>query len=249
MSAFKDHFSANASSYALYRPDYPSGLFDDLAGLCIQTHHAWDCGCGNGQASLGLASVFDQVTATDPSEKQIENARAHPKISYQRGAAEASPLNDGSVDLILAAQAAHWFDLAAFYAEVQRVAKPGAVLALITYGPLEADAPVNDTLQEIYHGPIGSHWPPERRHVENGYSEFNFPFAGLEITQHAMQAAWSLETVVGYISTWSATKVYREKIGTDPIPDVHDRLAAVWGDPTQKREIRWPLGGLIGRVS
>lgn len=247
-SGFKDHFSTNAAGYARFRPDYPPALFEDLSRLCAIPDTAWDCGCGNGQASLALAENFTRVIATDPSANQIANARPHARIDYRVGGAEASGLDDKSADLVLAAQAAHWFDLELFYAEVRRVAKSNAVIALITYGLVEMDAPVNAVLQDIYHGPIGAHWPPERRHVENGYNDFAFPFPRLEIPQHAMRADWDLDTLAGYIGTWSATKLFREKTGHDPIPDARARLAEVWGEPSAQREIRWPLGGLIGRV-
>lgn len=246
---FKDHFSANAGGYASFRPDYPPALFADLAALCGRPERAWDCGCGNGQASLGLAGHFDEVVATDPSAGQIANARPHERVRYAVASAERSGLPDASVDLVVAAQAAHWFDLAAFYDEVRRVARSGAVLALITYGIMEMDPPVDAVFQSIYRGPVGAHWPPERAHVENGYRDFAFPFPALDMPRQAMRAEWPLEHLVGYIGTWSATKEYRAATGDDPLPAARAALAAVWGEPDTPREIRWPLGGRIGRVA
>ena len=71
---FKDHFSKQAAGYAKFRPRYPQKLFDYLASIAPSRQVAWDCGTGNGQAAVGLASVFDRVIATDASEKQIANA-------------------------------------------------------------------------------------------------------------------------------------------------------------------------------
>ena len=44
--AFKDHFSGHAGSYARYRPDYPSELFDYLATLTPRHEVALDCATG-----------------------------------------------------------------------------------------------------------------------------------------------------------------------------------------------------------
>jgi methylase of polypeptide subunit release factors len=68
---FKDHFSKQAADYAIFRPGYPRELFDYLGAIAPGRCLAWDCGTGNGQAAVGLASVFDRVIATDASKKQI----------------------------------------------------------------------------------------------------------------------------------------------------------------------------------
>jgi methylase of polypeptide subunit release factors len=74
---FKDHFSKQAAGYAKFRPRYPPQLFDSLGRIAPSRQLAWDCATGNGQAAIGLASVFDRVIATDASEKQIANAQSH----------------------------------------------------------------------------------------------------------------------------------------------------------------------------
>src|SRR5882762_11622483 len=76
-TSFKDHFSKQAAGYSKFRPTYPQKLFEYLGRIAPSRQLAWDCGTGNGQAALGLASLFDRVMATDASEKQISNAQAH----------------------------------------------------------------------------------------------------------------------------------------------------------------------------
>ena len=122
---FKDHFSHSAASYAAYRPTYPSELVSFLADTARRNEFAWDCGCGSGQLSTLLAERFQRVYATDASAKQIENAVSHPQVQYACAPAESSGLGDSVADLIVAAQAAHWFDLPVFYREVRRVGRPG----------------------------------------------------------------------------------------------------------------------------
>jgi len=50
------------------------------------------------------------------------------------GTAEDLPFPDGSVDLLTAASAAHWFDVEGFIKEAVRVLKPHGCLALFGYG-------------------------------------------------------------------------------------------------------------------
>ena len=107
---FKDHFSKQAAGYAKFRPRYPQKLFEYLGRVAPSRQLAWDCGTGNGQAAVGLASLFDRVMATDASEKQISNAQAHQRVNYRVAPAEESGIQSGTVDLITVTQALHWFD-------------------------------------------------------------------------------------------------------------------------------------------
>src|SRR5882724_9935319 len=137
---FKDHFSQRAALYCAFRPAYPPAMFDYLAQLCRERQSAWDCACGNGQATVALAERFEAVIATDASPQQLAAAPSHPNVTYRVARAEESGIESKSLDLVTVAQALHWFDLDSFYAEVQRVLKPSGVLAVWTYGPLHVDA-------------------------------------------------------------------------------------------------------------
>ncbi|HXH62682.1 MAG TPA: class I SAM-dependent methyltransferase, partial [Gemmatimonadales bacterium] len=92
MSTFHDHFSGVARGYAEFRPKYPDALFDYLAELPSAHRLAWDCACGNGQATVGVAARFDHVIGTDASAAQIGNAAPHAKVEYRVAPAEASGL-------------------------------------------------------------------------------------------------------------------------------------------------------------
>lgn len=246
--SFKDHFSATASSYAAYRPTYPRALAEFIAGQAPACGVAWDCGCGSGQLSVLLGEVFEHVIATDASDKQIVQAVPHPNVEYRVAPAESSGLGDAAVDAIVAAQAAHWFDLPAFYAEVRRVGKPGAVVALVSYGRLVLDAEIDGIVQRFYSETAGPYWPPERRHVEGGYRSLPFPFAAVETPAIDMQAEWPLPAFLGYVDTWSAVNALRQAQGTEPIDAFRRTLSVAWGDPLRARVVRWPLTIRAGRL-
>ncbi len=236
--SFADHFSTIAARYATYRPRYPAALVDALADRA-PTATAWDIGCGSGQLSVALAARFDRVIATDPAQAQLDAAVAHPRVEYRCSPAEDSGLPAASVDLAVAAQAAHWFDWPRFVADVGRVARPGALIALVSYGNLDLDGAVGEELVR-YRAVVAPYWPPERVHVDNGYRDLALPWPAVEAPAIDMTAEWTRDELLGYIQTWSATVKLVEDQGREPVVAMCERVAAVWpGGET--RTIRWPL--------
>lgn len=247
-AAFKDHFSGHAADYASARPVYPPSLAAALAALAPGHALALDCGCGSGQLSTLLAAHFDRVVATDASAAQIKNAVPHPKVEYRAAPAEASGLPDRCADLIVAAQAAHWFDLPAFFREVDRVARPGALAALVGYGRMRVDGAIDVAVTRFHDETVGPYWPPERALVEGGYAAIDFPYRPVAGPVLDMTASWSLVQVMAYLSTWSAVKAYEKSAGGSPLPAVERELAGLWGAPETKRTVRWPLFMRLGIV-
>jgi SAM-dependent methyltransferase len=246
---FKDHFSGSAAGYAAYRPSYPARLAAELAAVSPGTALALDCACGTGQLSVQLADHFDAVVATDASAAQIDAAEPHERVRYLTALAEQSGLPDASVDLVTVAQAAHWFELDKFYREVRRVARPGAVLALVTYGVQHVEGDADPVLQRFYAETLGPYWPPERRHVEEGYRNLPFPFPPIALPALAMEVAWTAAELVGYVGTWSAVRQAEKALGASPVPAFAEALHAAWGDPQQRRRVTWPLTVRAGRIA
>jgi len=244
---FKDHFSEVSAAYAAHRPSYPAALVDFLARLAPARRLAWDAGCGSGQLSVLLAGSFDRVVATDASPEQIGRATPHAKVEYRCARAEASGLPERAVDLATAAQAAHWFDLSAYYAEVRRVTRPGGIIAMVSYGVLTADADIDRVIQPFYRDVLASYWPPERRHVDEGYRSLPFPFEELEAPALEIQLDWRLEDLVGYVGTWSAVWALQQSEGPGPFATLRRALADAWGTAAV-RTVRWPLALRVGRV-
>jgi SAM-dependent methyltransferase len=117
MAAFKDHFSRQSAAYSRYRPGYPPELIEFVASCAPDTGLAVDSATGNGQAAVALAAHFDVVLAVDASRSQLERAARHPRVQYVCSTVERLPVAAGSVALVAAAQAAHWFDFDRFYSE------------------------------------------------------------------------------------------------------------------------------------
>jgi SAM-dependent methyltransferase len=245
---YTDRFSPVASAYASRRPRYPETLFAYLSSLCSRHELAWDCAAGSGQATLPLTASFRRVIATDASPAMLAQAPPHPAIEYRVAPAEASGLDPESVDLVTVAQALHWLDPELFYAEARRVLVPGGVLAAWTYSnQFLDDAPLDRILAHYYHDVVGPYWAPERRHVESGYATLPFPFPELRAPTLTMEQYWSLDELLGYVATWSATQQFLEVTGVDPVKNLRERLLPLWGEAAATRRVRWPLALRVGR--
>lgn len=247
MSGFRDHFSGHARNYAQARPGYPPELFAWLAAQAPLHALAWDAGCGNGQASVALAKHFDAVFASDPSEEQIRNATAHPRVRYAVEPAEQPQLGDAQVDLVTVAQAYHWFDQAAFCQAAQRVLKPGGVCAVWTYAKSSVDDGVDAVFDQLHDHILEQDWPSGREHVLNRYRDLPFPFDRLEAPLFHMHCQWTLAHYMGYLRSWSASQRYLRRTGEDAVQKIAAAMAAAWGDPSLIREVSWPLMLLAGR--
>jgi SAM-dependent methyltransferase len=248
VSPFADHFSRRADAYAAHRPDYPAELFAFLASVCPRHDLAWDCGTGNGQAAVGLAEHFLAVHATDPSEPQLAHARPHPRITYRRTDETASGLPSAGADLVAAAQAFHWLNGAAFFAEARRVSRPDGVVAVWCYGLPILGAGADAVLRRFHDVAVGPDWPPGRELVTTLYRTIAFPFDEITVPPFAIERLLDLAAFGRYVSTWSAVHRHQIRTGHDPVPDLLAELRPAWGDEVIPRRIVWPIGLRAGRT-
>lgn len=243
---FKDHFSGHATGYALARPGYPSDLFEWLATQCHGHGLAWDCATGNGQAAVALSRYFDKVIATDASAEQIKSAKRAANVEYHVAGAESSGIDRESVDMVTVAQALHWFDLDAFYLEAKRVLKPDGVIAIWGYHLTRVSPEIDRAIDLFDREIVGPYWPPERRHIDRHYSDFDFPFTRIDVPSFAMRLAWNRRQFLDYIGTWSAVQRYRKDKGHDPLVWLDNELAACW-NTEEILDVEWPMFFLVGR--
>lgn len=244
----RNWFEQGGRAYARFRPEYPPQLAAFLASIAPDTRMAVDVGCGNGQLTQRLAAHFDAVIGLDPSADQIANIVPGERITYQCAPAEQLPLANGSASLITAAQAVHWFDLPRFYGEARRIAAPGCVLALISYGVLKLEPALDERFQRFYRDEIGPYWPPERKLVDTGYATLDFPFEELAAPLLEMRAHWRLSEFLGYILTWSAVRRAKEAGREDVLLGFANDIASAWGDESVRRAIAWPINMRVGRL-
>ena len=243
-----DRFSAQAADYARYRIDYPAALYHWLLPQVPARERAWDCATGNGQVAAVLAETFVRVDATDLSATQLAQAAPRPNISYQTARAEHTSFPARRFDLITVAQAVHWFEPAAYHAEVRRVARPGAVLAEWGYNFCRTDSAVLNAALDRFHDETSApYWDANRAHITDEYARIPFPFGGVRRARFAATRQWTAADMLGYLGTWSAAANYaRQHGGADLTALVADELTRLWGPGP--REVTFPVFARTGRV-
>jgi len=140
-----ERFSSRVDDYARYRPDYPPAAIELLTVRCglAPTAVVADIGSGTGILTEHLLASGAQVFAVEPNDamRAVAEARlgGQPRFRSVRGTAEATTLPDASINLLVAAQAFHWFDVQQARREALRVMRADGWAALLwNERPVEA---------------------------------------------------------------------------------------------------------------
>ena len=224
-NSVKDLFSSHADIYARYRPLYPRELYEFILDHVAERGTALDCGTGNGQAAGVLADQFKEVHATDISEKQIKNAVQKENLAYHVCTAENLPFADNYFDLITCATAVHWFQFEQFFSEIKRVGKDNSTFACWAYKVFRTDREsVNKLIHKFYNETIRTYWDAERRHVDEEYKNIPMPFREVKNPGFATQLLWDLQTLEGYLNTWSAVQHYIRINQVNPVNQLMEEV-------------------------
>lgn len=130
-------FDNKGKVYSTARPDYPDEMFKHLLdnGIIKKGSIVSDIGAGTGIFSMHLAQFVSKIYAVEPNADMRNRAEGEyarlSNIESINASAEETGLNDGSVDIVTAAQAFHWFDKAKFKAECKRILKPHGKVILV----------------------------------------------------------------------------------------------------------------------
>lgn len=132
-----ERFSDRVADYVRYRPGYPPETLDVLHGAVGLTPRSIvaDIGSGTGISAELLLRSGAEVYGVEPNDHMRAAAEAqlsaNPRFRSVRGSAEATTLAPGSVDIVAAAQAFHWFDRERTRAEFTRILRPGGYVVLL----------------------------------------------------------------------------------------------------------------------
>ncbi|PWY86736.1 S-adenosyl-L-methionine-dependent methyltransferase [Aspergillus heteromorphus CBS 117.55] len=196
---FLAYNQAQAQAYAHGRPDYHANLY-----AAVLEHHTStggqldtiiDLGCGPGNVARALAPHFRHAIGLDPSPGMVEAARAQGGVTgtsegirYEvcsaedLGASLSPAVGAHSVDLITAANAAHWFDMDQFWASAARVLKPGGSVIVWTTGELRFHpsmpnaAKIQTTLDEMQDTELKPYFVPGNVLVRSRYEGLVLPW-------------------------------------------------------------------------
>ncbi|KAI0826705.1 S-adenosyl-L-methionine-dependent methyltransferase [Trametes gibbosa] len=265
----------NAAKYASSRPTYPRQLYDFVFKFHERTAGArWDTavdvGCGTGQATVEL-TPFQHIVGVDPSARMIEQARAGVKtrlagldlssqVEFVQSAAEdLAFLQDGSVDLVVAAQACHWFKWDKFWPEVARVLRKNGTFAAWGYSEFRlsrfpsATPIINNYAQgSDPANSLGTYWerpgrtildghlvavPDPREVVPDTFSEFERVYFTAPHYPDLpnprpviLRKRMTWEELLGYFRTWSPLHTFHEKFPEDLQRPDGDIAVRFWQD-------------------
>ena len=193
-STFRSYNEADSKLYAQLRRKYHPSLYTTLLTHHTSTgghlSHVLDLGCGPGLATQDLAPHFARATGLDASPNMIAFAQtlglktaSSKPVEFRLSTAEAMEgVEDESVDLITAANAAHWFDMPAFWTRAARVLRPGGSVALWTSGEIAAhsDTPnavaINEAFFRFKEEEMKPYFEKGNFIVQSGYRDLEMPW-------------------------------------------------------------------------
>jgi len=151
---YKQRFTTRVENYLKYRPGYPEAIIATLQleiGLMPNDVVA-DIGSGTGFSAKLFLEHGNTVYGVEPNEPMRKTAEAlladYNHFISVHGSSEATHLKDHSVDLIVCAQAFHWFDREQTKTEFRRIANRGAHLCLI-WNDRKASEPFQQDYEEL----------------------------------------------------------------------------------------------------
>ncbi|KAL9584574.1 MAG: hypothetical protein Q9212_002037 [Teloschistes hypoglaucus] len=226
-------------NYAAFRPIY-SDLFYQTV---LEYHHGSqslcvDLGTGHGLIARALASSFSEVKGIDPSAGMIQQARwstskeQYPNIEFHHASAESIPfLHDASTDLVIAGQAAHWFDYPKLFPELKRILRAKGTIAFVGYSdPVFIQCPkATEVLkQHAYGDSLGCYWSqPGRQIVQGKLRDIEPPMSDWGDIRRdeyepdvegprrgpgtmLLDKTMKIKECMSYIRTWSAVHAWQE---------------------------------------
>ncbi|XP_058204524.1 uncharacterized protein LOC131318630 [Rhododendron vialii] len=258
-----DLFKKQGEEYWKGRPSYPEELFRFIASNTPSHDLAWDVGTGSGQAAASLAQIYKNVIATDTSQGQLDFAPKIPNVRFQctppdMSLSELSNMvsEQGSVDLVMVAQALHWFDLPTFYKQVNWVLKrPHGVIAAWCYTVPEVSDRVNSIFKRIYYVDSRAYWSSGRNLIVDQYRSIDFPFEPVDGADHTgpfefkTERVMDLEEYLAYTISGSAYQTARDK-GVELLSDdVIEEFKEAWNeDGNDKKVVKFPTYLRMGKV-
>lgn len=113
---------------------------------------------------------------------------------------------------------------------------------------VEVEPGLRERFELFYWREISSFWPPERRLVETGYRDIDFPFPQVPVAALSIRRSWPLDAFLGYLGTWSAVRNAAESGHDDVLRHYAADLTEAWGEPSRPRDVVWPITVRAGRL-
>lgn len=151
----KSRFSDRVENYVKYRPHYPETVINFLKEQEILKNESViaDIGSGTGISAELFLDNGNKVYAIEPNKEMREAAEklfaGNLNFVSINATAEETTLENSSVDLIIAGQAFHWFDVSKSKAEFKRILKPNRSVVLMWNKRKRSDSPFQEDYENL----------------------------------------------------------------------------------------------------
>jgi SAM-dependent methyltransferase len=161
--------------------------------------------------------------------------------------AENSGLENESVDLITVATALHWFDQQKFYAEADRVLKPGGILAVWSYAGTHATPEIQKIHDTFAFETLLDYWSEgAKRNWMDRYRNVKLPFHTVSAPSFRAREHWTIDQLIEYLNSWSSVQAYKDAHGVNPVDEIHPQLVEAWG-AERTHELTWDLMLMVSK--
>jgi SAM-dependent methyltransferase len=216
-------FDGLAKGYGEYRPGYPDEIMEAVAARARRVEarvaHALDIGAGTGISTRALARVLGEtwrITGIEPSADMRAMAASEPhrgaQITYVEGTSEALPCGPGAIGLILVAQALHWFDRPAFYAEAGRILAPDGALAIL-YNDRDAETPLIQAFESFMEAEVPGYSRDYRSFDYVGEMQALDWQGAVDVREVVWIRPLTLDSFAGLMLSRANTKSYLQRVG------------------------------------
>jgi SAM-dependent methyltransferase len=211
MSQHTERFTGKVGDYERYRSRYPAQVIDILVERCRLTREAQvaDIGAGTGMLSELFLEHGNAVVAIEPNDDMRSAcehlAQAWPGLLVKKGTAEATGLEDASIDFIAAGRAFHWFDPEPTRREFHRILRPRGWVVLVTNSRVRDESPQSLAFEALLRE-HGTDYSANRERYEIAPRIDAF-FAGGELFRHeiAGEQRLTLEQLIGLTQSLSVS--------------------------------------------
>jgi ubiquinone/menaquinone biosynthesis C-methylase UbiE len=211
MMEHTERFTGRVAEYEKYRLRYPKAAIEILTARCGLRREdlVADVGAGTGMLAELFLENGNAVVAIEPNDEMRsvcdQLASAWPGLTVKKATAEATGLEDASVDFIAAGRAFHWFDVSKTSVEFRRILRPGGWVSIVSHSRVRDDSPMSKGYEGVLREFGTDYAENQERYESRARVEAFFAGGDLFRDESYGEQRLTLEELVGQTQSLSVT--------------------------------------------